>query len=138
MGSELAVVVVALFDRFVLRRNAVKIVNISKMKDSELVRFSLGFKSSQAITSGTVTYSLRNKKRPVAIVSKSRPLDFSKSGLNLEYLTFSREKLEKEAGEHLEGTWVLDVKIERSCSRLNPLYKIFPTVARHQEEFHIE
>ena len=137
MMYELAIVGVALADRFLLKRNAVTIVHTHQVDDKETVRFALAFRTKQAISRGFVTYSLRNKKRPTAVVAKTRKLDFSSYGSNQEFLTFNKKTLEREAGESISGEWILDVKIERSCSRLNPLYKIFPTVTTHQQEFEI-
>lgn len=102
-----------------------------------MIRFVLGYQSQRAITSGTLTYSLRSKKRPKAVITRTRKLDFSHAGHNSEYLTFDRKLLELEAGEKLHGEWILDVKIERSCSLINPLYKIFPTCTTYSEEFEI-
>lgn len=137
MMYELAVVGVALADRFLLKRNAVTIEHTHQIDDQKVVRFTLSFRAKRAISSGVVTYSLRNKKRPAAVITKTRRLDFSVNNLNHEFLTFNKMKLEQEAGEDITGQWILDVKIERSCSRVNPLYKIFPTVTTHQEEFEI-
>ncbi|EPP2131358.1 hypothetical protein ACUNB4_004240 [Vibrio alginolyticus] len=135
---EFAVMGLAIADRFLLKRNTVKILHANQMDDAEVIRFVLGYQSKRAITSGTVTYSLRSKKRPKAIITRTRKLDFSHAGENSEFLTFDRKLLELEAGKKPQGEWVLDIKIERSCSLVNPLYKIFPTVTHHQEEFYIE
>lgn len=135
---ELAVIGgIAVADRFLLQRNKVSIDHARQMDDEKSVRFVLGFSSKRAISSGELTYSLRSKKRPSAVITRKRALDFSISGSNSEYLNFDKEALEREAGEKLEGCWILDIKIERSCSFLNPLYKIFPTVTTHSEEFEI-
>lgn len=126
-------------DRFLLKRNAVVIESVRKVDVKALIRFAINFRAKRAFSSGKITYSLRNKKRPTAVLTESRSLDFSKAGLNSEFLTFDVERLEKEAGEPVHGqAWVLNVKIERYCSRLNPLYKIFPTITQYSEEFNIE
>ncbi|MBH04997.1 MAG: hypothetical protein CMJ20_01615 [Phycisphaeraceae bacterium] len=136
---ELAIIGgMAVADRVLLQRNAVTIEDARHVDDEQTVRFALTFSAKRAISSGTLTYSLRSKKRPSAVVTKTRSLDFSKSGLNSEYINFDRVELAKEAGGALSGDWILNVKIERSCSLLNPLYKIFSTVVTYTEEFEIE
>lgn len=136
---ELAIIGgMAVADRVLLQRNAVTIEDARHVDDEQTVRFALTFSAKRAISSGTLTYSLRSKKRPSAVVTKTRSLDFSKSGLNSEYINFDRVELAKEAGGTLSGDWLLNVKIERSCSLLNPLYKIFSTVVTYTEEFEIE
>ncbi|HCG7330465.1 TPA: hypothetical protein ACPVYZ_004270 [Vibrio parahaemolyticus] len=122
-------------DRFVLRRNKLTIENAHQVDDEKSIRFALIFFTKRSISSGKLTYTLRSKKKPSAILSFERPIIFSNQGSNSEWLTFSKASLEREAGENIAGEWVLDVKIERSCSFLNPMYKIFSTVATHTEEF---
>ncbi|QFT40135.1 MULTISPECIES: hypothetical protein [unclassified Vibrio] len=134
---ELAIVGLAIADRFLLKRNKVTIDYTRQIDDPLAIRFVLSFSSKRAIRTGMLTYSLRSKKRPSAVITRTRKLDFSTAGNNSEYLIFDKAALEKEAGEKLLGDWILDVKIERSCSFLNPLYKIFPTTTRHTEEFEI-
>ncbi len=134
-----AVIGLIVADRFLLKRNKVVIESVRKLGDEKLIRFAIDFRAKRDFISGKMTYSLRNKKRPTAVVTNERSLTFSKKGFNSEFLTFDMETLEKEAGEPIHGqAWVLDVKIERSCSRSNPLYKIFPTTAHYSEEFEIE
>lgn len=122
-------------DRFLLSRNKLSISHTRQVDDEKSIRFALGFFTKRSISSGKLTYTLRSKKKPSAILSFERPIIFSKKGFNSEWLTFSKASLARESGEELAGEWVLDVKIERSCSLLNPMYKIFPTVATHTEEF---
>lgn len=139
MIYELAVIGVAFADRFLLKRNTVKIERVSEMHDQQTLRFALDFRAKRAFSSSQITYSLRNKKRPTSVITHKRSLDFSVSGLNSEFLTFDISQLQQEAGEPVHGqAWQLHIKIERSCSRLNPLYKIFPTVTKYQEDFYIE
>ncbi len=58
---EFAVIGLAIADRFLLKRNAVKILHANQMDDPDVIRFVLGYQSQRAITSGTLTYSLRSK-----------------------------------------------------------------------------
>ncbi|UTZ44615.1 hypothetical protein [Vibrio campbellii] len=124
-----------ILDRFALRSNRFTIEHTRQVDDDKSIRFALGFFTKRSISSGKLTYTLRSKKKPSAILSFDRPIIFSKQGFNSEWLTFSKASLEREAGEKITGEWVLNVKIERSCSFLNPMYKIFPTVVTHTEEF---
>lgn len=139
MIYELSVIGVAIADRFLLKRNRVEIESVKRLMDKDVIRFAIDFKAKGAFKSGVITYSLRNKKHPTAVISNSRTLAFSKSGLNSEFLTFDAKELQKEAGEPIhDQSWILHVQIERSCSRVNPLYKIFPTTTCYSEEFYIE
>ncbi|MCG6387483.1 hypothetical protein [Vibrio fluvialis] len=139
MMYGLTVFGIAFADRFLLRRNTVKIESVSEMHDDKTIRFALNFRAKRAFLSGKLSYSLRNKKHPTSVVTHSRLLDFSHNGLNSEFLTFDVIQLQQESGEPVRGqSWELHIKIERSCSRWNPLYKIFPTVTYHKEEFNIE
>lgn len=137
MIEMIAVGFVALADRFMLQRNKVEIHNVEYFDNPDSVRFSIDFSLSRTIRTGLITYSLKNKSRPTAVISKTRKLDFSLVGSNCEFLNFDKAELEKEAGEAIQGEWILNIKIERSCSIINPLYKIFPTIVQHSEEFEI-
>lgn len=139
MMYGLSVIGIALADRFLLRRNTVKIESVSEQHDDKTIRFALNFRAKRAYLSGKLSYSLRNKKHPTSVVTHSRLLDFSSNGKNSEFLTFDVAQLQKESGEAARSqTWVLHIKIENSCSRWNPLYKIFPTVTFFKKEFFIE
>lgn len=126
-----------LLDRFILMRNKLTIKSTRHVNDDKSIRFALAFFTKRSISSGKLTYTLRSKKKPSAVLSFERPIIFSNKGLNSEWLTFSRASLERESGEKITGQWILDVKLERSCSYWNPMYKIFSTVATHTEEFEL-
>ena len=126
-----------LLDRFVLMRNKLTIKHTRHVDDEKSIRFTLGFFTKRSISSGKLTYTLRSKRKPSAVLSFERPIIFSKQGFNSEWLTFSRASLERESGEKITGDWILDVRLERSCSYWNPMYKIFSTVATHTEEFEL-
>ncbi len=135
MTYGVAILAIATFDRFVLQRYQVQIEGVEQVGDKFDCRFAVAFRASRAIKSGFIRYSLRNKKCPTTVVASSRSLDFTTETLNSEFITFDRKEIERLSGEELQGDWVLDVKIERSCSRLNPLYKIFPTITEFKKEF---
>lgn len=122
-------------DRFILKRNKVTIDHTRPVDDPNSIRFALGFFTNRAISSGKLIYTMRSKKKPNAVLAFDRAIIFSKQGFNSEWLTFSKASLEREAGEPISGEWTLDVRIERSCSYWNPLYKIFAQVAVHTEDF---
>lgn len=132
----IAIVIIALLcmDRFILKRHKVRITHARHVDDPKSIRFALGFFTSKSITKGKITYTMRRNKKPNAVLAFERPIIFSRQGENSEWLTFSLASLEREAGEPVTGSWTLDVKIERSCSYWNPMYKIFPQVATHTEE----
>jgi isocitrate dehydrogenase len=139
MSYGLAVLGLALADRFLVKRNHIELTKLDMVANKgNIVRFAVGFYSKQLINNGTITYSIRDKRKPTTVITKKRALDFTTSNFNSEYLTFSKSKLEAESGDPISGEWIVDVKVERSCSRLNPLYKIFPTIATIQQEFYIE
>ncbi len=133
----LAIVGLAIADRFLLKRNKVTIYHTRMIDDPFKVRFVLGYGAKRKIHQGKLTYSLRSKKRPSTIVQGERKIGFSGSNDCSEYIVFDREELELEAGESIAGEWLLEVEIERSCSFINPLYKIFPSVTTHTEEFEL-
>lgn len=138
MITETSILLIAVADRVLLRRNSVSIESLKQVSNDKAIRFAMEYFVKRPIYSGQLTFSLRNKKHPTAVMTRTRCLISSQKGLLSEYLTFDREKLELEAGEPLEGEWILDVQIKRACSRINPLYKIFPVSTHYTEEFYIE
>lgn len=125
-------------DRFTLRRQKVKILQLQKSEDdSDYIKFSLSFFVRKRLNSCVLSYTLRDKKDPTTVFNgKPRPLDFSKKGTNSEYLLFNRKLLDSYRKQQNGcGEWILDVKITSSGSLINPLYKIFPITAHSRKEF---
>ncbi len=138
MIDGLSIVGITLFDRFLLKRCRVQIERVEMVECDKTIRFVLDYNIRKAIKKGTLSYSLRSKTQPMTVIHRCRRLDHAVKGQNSEYLTFDRDRLTIEAGRELEGLWTLEIKIERSYSLFNPLYKIFPNYSRHSEEFYIE
>ncbi|UTM60485.1 hypothetical protein L4174_023760 (plasmid) [Photobacterium sp. CCB-ST2H9] len=126
-------IIAAVVDRFVLRRRQVELLAVEKSQDDErYCRFSMTFRTKHILQNATVSYTIRDKQNPTTVINgKTRTLDFSKVGTNSEYLLFNKKLVNP-------GVWVLDVKIESSGSRINPLYKIFPLINQAKKEFILE
>ncbi|GAL07969.1 LYDB [Photobacterium aphoticum] len=124
----------AIIDRFMLERRKVHIVDVEKCEDdARHIRFAMRFQTKHKLRGSRVSYTLRDKKDPTTVINgKERPLDFSHTGENNEFLLFNKKLLTE------PGRWVLDVKITSDGSRINPLYKIFPIETTFTKEFEIE
>ncbi|MGX9459428.1 hypothetical protein ACWU37_21090 (plasmid) [Photobacterium damselae subsp. damselae] len=128
------IAVSAALDRFVLKRRMVTINSIHRASnDDQYVRFVIDFDVKQKLRTATITYTLRDKEHPATVIAgKTRTLEFSNVGNNSEYLLFNKKLINN-------GDWLLDVKVESSGSRINPLYKLFPIVSTvNRKEFHID
>lgn len=123
----------AAFDRFLLKRRKVEILEIQRAEDDDsYIRFALSFHTKQQLRGSRVSYTLRDKKNPRTVIAgKERPLDFSSCGTNNEFLLFNKKLIND------KGDWVLDVKITSDGSRVNPLYKIFPIETTARKEFNL-
>lgn len=121
------------FDRFVLQRRKVNIIQVTRASNDERhVRFAMEFSIGQKLRGCRVSYTLRDKKNPRTVINgKERPLDFSHRGVNNEYLLFNKKLLGQ------GGDWVLDIKITSDGSRINPLYKYFPIETTYRQEFNL-
>lgn len=131
--SGIFVALSGIVDRCLLKRRKVEISNINRDEnDGSYVRFVLNFKISNKLHNAKVKYTLRDLKNPSTVIAgKTRTLEFSSIGDNSEYLLFNKKLIKP-------GDWVLDVKIESSGSRLNPLYKLFPIITTIRKGFYIE
>ncbi|MEC6832941.1 hypothetical protein VXS06_14335 [Photobacterium toruni] len=120
----------SLIDRFIIKRREVSIISVSKAdSDDRYIRFVLNFNIKHKLQNAYVTYTLRDQKNPATVITgKQRTLEFSSKGDNSEYLLINKKLVRN-------GDWVLDLKIESSGSRVNPLYKLFPIVSFCKKEF---
>jgi len=121
-----------LIDRYVLRRGAVDLLSVSVGNDSkDYVKFELAFNSDQKFIKSELVYSVRDKEVPTTVIKgKDRTLDFTLQGLNREYLLIDKKLL-------TDGTWIVDVKVTTTGSRINPLHKIFPITTYIKQEVEI-
>lgn len=130
--SGAVVLLIALADRYIIRRGCVKLLDVKKGESNkDYARFELSFKSSQRFIRSELTYTVRDKEEPTTVVhGKNGALDFSHKGLNREYLLVDKKLLHS-------GTWVVDVKVTTTGSRINPLHKIFPIETHIKKEVEI-
>jgi hypothetical protein len=130
--SAIALLLVAVIDRYLIRKGTVQLVSIKPgpYRD-EFARFELEFNSNQRFIKSELTYTVRDKEHPTTVIQgKSGTLDFSKKGLNREFLLIDKKLL-------CSGPWIVDVKVTTTGSRLNPLHKIFPIETHIKQEVEI-
>jgi hypothetical protein len=131
--SGLLLLAVAILDRWVIRKGAVYLIDVVSGKtNANYVRFILSYCSNQCFINSEISYTVRDKEEPATVIyGKSGTLDFSRVGQNVEYLLIDKKLLRN-------GTWIVDVKITTTGSRLNPLHKIFPITTHLQREVRIK
>lgn len=130
--SGALVLFMLLIDRYVLRRGAVELLSVCIGNDSkDYVKFELAFNSDQKFIKSELVYSVRDKEVPTTVIKgKDRTLDFTLQGLNREYLMIDKKLL-------TNGTWIVDVKVTTTGSRINPLHKIFPIETYIKQEVEV-
>ncbi len=133
-------VVIAVLDRFLLKRRKLKIFSVERSQDdTDHVRFEVGFNVPSKLISGEIVYTIRDKQNPKTVIQgKERVLDFSEVGANTEYLLFNKKLFESYKRNRDLGRWILNVKLVTSGSRINPLYKIFPLSVETEREFNLD
>ncbi len=131
-SSGILILLIAIADRYIWRCGCVKLLSVTKGTfNQDYARFELAFKSSQRFIRSEMIYTVRDKEEPTTVIrGKSGALDFSLKGLNREYLLVDKKLLHS-------GTWIVDVKITTTGSRINPLHKIFPIETHIQQEVEI-
>lgn len=125
------ILLAASVDRFLVRRGEVKIVQ-AKQCDIDKKRFALRFNVKHNLRNCYLTYTIRDTEHPTTVYTgRSRTLDFSRIGINEEFISFDDCRFPP------NSDWQLDVQIS-SCtgSYINPLYKIFPLITRFKSEVH--
>ncbi|WP_413113360.1 hypothetical protein [Thaumasiovibrio sp. DFM-14] len=133
--SSVGVLVLALADRFILRRGAVKLIKAERSTGIKgYRRFALSFQKTKRTCLSEMNYVLRDKQDPSTVIAgKPRSLESAETGIVVrEYLLFS-DKLPM-----AKGPWVLDVRVETTGSRINPFYKIFPLISVIREDIQID
>lgn len=118
-------------DRFYLRRGEVKIIQATQCEINRK-RFALRFSVKHNLRNCYLTYTIRDKEHPTTVYAgRSRTLDFSRVGINDEFISFD------DCNFPPNSDWQLDIQIS-SCtgSYINPLYKIFPLITRFKSEVH--
>jgi hypothetical protein len=127
-----ALVLGCIGDRWLLARAAVTITKVKQHKNMDgMIRFALHYKMKNLPAWSEIRYSLVDKKNPATIISgKTRGLDFSKLGLNAEYLLLREDIVSG-------GDWELKIKITTVAGRLNPLYSLFPSQTFHIQSLRI-
>lgn len=125
-------VLLALMDRFIIRRGRCELIEITDggYKDG-FFRVGISFHAFPPLIFSQVSYTLRDVDHPTTVIAgKARTLEFSRRGVNSEFLLVKSELLS-------EGQWIADVKIESIGCRINPFYKIHPITSHMQREIHI-
>ncbi|MDV1094940.1 lysis protein (plasmid) [Raoultella ornithinolytica] len=118
----LGLVIIALLDRFLIRRKSVQLnsIGMGVVKGGALAfPVSLSVRSCW-VSDAQVEYWLKDLKNPtVVIAGKTRTVDTSIRGVREEYLLINSRYLEP-------ARWDLRVRITNGNCRLNPFYRIFP------------
>lgn len=116
-------VVIALADRFLLRRRKVRIREIGDptIISGKAIAFPISIEAKKGKITGTqVEYWLRSKADPTIVISgKRRTMEFALKGNSREFLLIDNRYVES-------GEWLLTVRIVHGNSRVNPLYRVFP------------
>ncbi|HBT4785583.1 TPA: lysis protein [Klebsiella variicola subsp. variicola] len=118
----LLMVLIALADRFILRRKSVQLQSIGMgVMKGEAVAFPVSLSIRRCwVSDAQVEYWLKDLKNPsVVIAGKTRTVDTAISGIREEYLLINSRYLEP-------ARWDLRVRITNGNCRLNPFYRIFP------------
>lgn len=118
----LLMVLIALADRFILRRKSVQLQSIGMgVMKGEALAFPISLAIRRCwVTDAQVEYWLKDLKNPsVVIAGKTRTVDTAVSGVREEYLLINSRYLEP-------ARWDLRVRITNGNCRLNPFYRIFP------------
>jgi hypothetical protein len=115
------VIVTALIDRFIAVRGRLQVNKVEHYRNNGgMIRFALHYSIASLPSWSEIRYSLVDKNNPTTVISgKTRGLDFSKKGLNAEFLLFKQDIVN-------EGEWELKIKVITMAGRLNPLYSLFP------------
>lgn len=122
----------AIADRFWWRNGSVSLRDIDRPSYTEkFFRVGLAYLSNQRFIKSELNYTIRDTQDPTTVIAgKTRSLDFSKPGLNREFLLIDKKLL-------TSGTWVVDVKVTTTGSRINPLHKIFPITTHIKRQVEI-
>jgi hypothetical protein len=125
-------ILLALMDRFIMRRGRCQLLSVSGggFKDG-FYRVGISFNAYPPLMFSQVSYTLRDANHPTTVITgKTRTLEFSRRGLNSEFLLVKSELL-------TPGDWIVDVKIESIGCRINPFYKICPITSHQQRTVHV-
>lgn len=130
--AAVCLIVLALVDRFVLRRGRVCIQSLARQPPyMDKYCFSVRFHARGLLMYSQIEYHLRSKKDPtMVIVGKTRTLAFAKAGNNHETLLFDKSYVQS-------GEWELCVSVTNQGSRINPFYMIFPQTHMITTEVHL-
>lgn len=128
-----SLIAVLILDRWVFRAGTVKLVEIGEVKYSdEFAMIGLEYNSNQRFIKSTLTYTVRDTNDPTTVINgKARSLDFSKKGMNNEFLLIKKNLLKS-------GDWVVDVKVSTTSSRINFFHSIFPIETHIQKQVEIK
>lgn len=123
----------AVVDRFGWRNGSVSLRDIEGPSYTDkFFRVGLTYLSNQRFIKSELNYTIRDTQDPTTVIAgKSRSLDFSKPGLNRGYLLIDKKLLSS-------GTWIVDLKVTTTGSRINPLHEIFPITTHIKRQVEIK
>lgn len=127
------IILLLIVDRWFIRNGTVELLEIGSVNyTKDHARISLTYDSNQRFIKSELTYTIRDMNDPTTVINgKDRGLEFSKIGLNSEYLLINKKLLQ-------DGNWIVDVKVTTTGSRINYFHKIFPISTHIQKQVEIK
>lgn len=126
-----ALVLILLIDRYVIRRVSVRLLGIGDaIVKGPALAFPMKISTHRrGIGEARVDYFFRDLRNPSVVISgKSRTIDCRHRGTREEYLLVNTRYVDP-------AEWELVVKVTNSNCRLNPLYRIFPITSSQTRRY---